>query len=454
MNAAQVDAVSGYQQDPGAQLDLEAEGEKVLDETLTFIRRFCVLPDEHCLIAVTLWVAHAHMIQHFHTTTRLVLSSPEAGSGKTKVLEVLDLLVPESMMALNASPVTVFGSLATRQITLLFDEVDAIWNSHGKGDTHEDLRALLDAGYKRGAKTPGCVGPKYAVASFKVFCAAAPAGIGDLPDTVMRRAIVLRMRRRAPHEQIEPFRSRTHEPEGQAIRDRLARWAALTGEAIGNSWPKMPDGVVDRPAEVWEPLIAIAEAVGGKWPVLARDACLSLCRAAQDRRASLGVRLLSDLRIIFQNPGSADALHTETIVERLISGDGLEDDAPWADLHGKPLGKRGLASMLAKYHVRPMKVRIGNTALQGCRREDLCDARVRYLPLLCSTSAQPEHPEHSASDRAKLVPGVPEVLQFRTGKGALNGQDGESDELIVWAPPTFSSASIGTACASGQTATR
>ena len=76
----------------------------------------------------------------------------------------------------------------------------------------------------------------------------------------------------------------------------------------------------------------------------------------RDRRASLGLRLLSDLRIIF---GNADAMHTETIIERLINGTGLEDDAPWGDLHGKLLAKRGLASMLAKYNVRPLKVTVG-----------------------------------------------------------------------------------------------
>jgi hypothetical protein len=401
-----------------------ADGGRLLHDVRTFIRRFCVLPDAHCLTAVTLWAAHTHMVQSFHTTPRLILSSPEAGSGKTRVLEILDLLVPESLFTCNASPAAIFRTLSAKQITLLFDEVDAIWSKRGQDDTHEDLRSLLNAGYKRGASIPRCVGPHHDVKSFPVFCAVALAGLGDLPDTIMTRAVIVRMRRRAPGETLEPFRLRTHEPEGRQLRERLAAWAAGVGEIAGNSWPNLPEGVADRPAEVWEPLLAVADSAGGKWPTVAREACSALCKVAEDRRVSLGVRLLSDLRSIF---GDANAMHTETVIERLVCGDTLDEDAPWSDLHGKSLGKRALASMLAKYGVKPTKVRIGARVLQGYRRADLWDAWVRYLPQAVSAPASPEHAEQTQSRPAKLVaatvpapvPGVPDVPEFPQGRGAL-----------------------------------
>ena len=139
-------------------------------------------------------------MQHFHTTPRLALLSPEAASGKTRVLEILDLLVSESLLALNVSSAAVFRTLSQKQVTLLFDEVDAIWSKRGKDDNHEDLRALLNAGYKKGATIPRCVGPKHEVTNFPVFGAVALAGLGDLPDTIMSRAVIVRMRRRAPTE--------------------------------------------------------------------------------------------------------------------------------------------------------------------------------------------------------------------------------------------------------------
>jgi hypothetical protein len=371
---------------------LQPTGADILDDVRRFIGRFCVFPDAHALAAVTLWAAHAHMIEHFHTTPRLVLSSPEAGSGKTRVLEVLELLVPEPLLGVSVSPAPVFRTLAQRQITLLFDEVDSIWSKRGKDDNHEDLRALLNAGYKRGATIPRCVGPKHEVQMFPVYAAVALAGLGDLPDTIMTRSVIIRMRRRAPAEPVEPFRSRQHDGEGHELRDALAAWAERVGPSTGASWPALPDGIVDRPSEIWEPLIAVADAAGGHWATTARDACVSLCKVALDRRASLGVRLLGDLRTIF---GNHAALHTETILADLHRGEdaGLAPDAPWADLHGKPINVRQLASLLRPYGVSPTKVKVLGRSLQGYRREQLWDAWQRYLP---SVSAEPEPPEPSA----------------------------------------------------------
>jgi hypothetical protein len=129
------DWVNGY--------DAEASGAVILDDARKFIRRFCVFPDLHCLTAVTLWAAHTHIVEHFYTTPRLALVSPEPESGKTRVLEVLDLLVPNPMLAFSASPAAIFRTLAEGTLTLLFDEIDTIWSARGQDDNHEDLRALL-----------------------------------------------------------------------------------------------------------------------------------------------------------------------------------------------------------------------------------------------------------------------------------------------------------------------
>jgi hypothetical protein len=370
--------------------DLNLDGAEILDDVRKLFRTFCVFTDEHCLNAVALWAAHAHLVEHLHTTPRLALLSPEPASGKTRVLELLELLTPEPMFSLNASPAAVFRTLETNQVTLLFDEVDAIWRQAGKDDSNQDLRSLLNAGYKRGASIPRCVGPRHDVTRFPVFCAVALAGLGDLPDTLMSRSVIIRMRRRAAGERVEPFRQRLHAEDGYRIRNRLSVWSSVVGATVGLAWPQFPIGISDRPAEVWEPLLAVAEAAGGEWPERARQACLALCKAAEDRRVSLGIRLLSDLRIIF---GDAIALHADTILERLIAGEeyGLDADAPWASLRGEPLSKRRLATILKPYGVSPVKVRVGGLSLQGYRREHLYDAWSRYLPATCST-AEPTEP--------------------------------------------------------------
>jgi hypothetical protein len=55
------------------------------------------------------------------------------------------------------------------------------------------------------------------------------------------------------------------------------------------------------------------------------------------------------------------------------------DEAPWGDLHGKPLDARGLARWLRPYDVRPRDVRIDGVVVKGYRAEDLADPWARYL---------------------------------------------------------------------------
>jgi hypothetical protein len=415
------ESIARTERENRARARAEFNGAALLNEVRDFIARFVAFPDTHCLTAATLWSTHAHLVERFHTTPRLALLSPEPASGKTRVLEVLALLVPEAMFCLNASSAAIFRTLANKQITLLVDECDAIFTRRGKDDANEDLRALLNAGYKRGAMIPRCVGPRHDVHMFAVHCATALSGLGDLPDTIMSRAIIIRMRRRSRSEPIEPFRTREHEPIGHQLRDRLAAWGAEVGALAGDAWPTLPDGVVDRPAEVWEPLLAVADEAGGHWPGMAREACIALA-APQAQRVSLGVRLLADLRMIF---AEANALSTETILARLCDGErhGLEADAPWNELHGKPLSVRGLASMLKKYGVTSVKVKIEGRALQGYRREHLWDAWARYLPPV-SENAEPVEPvEPSGLGRQPEVPEVPEVPVPSTPESASVEED-------------------------------
>ncbi len=355
-------------------------GAELLDTVHTFIKRFVVFPSPTCIDIVTLWAAHAHMVEHFHTTPRLAMLSPEPESGKTRVLEILDLLTPKPMLIFSPSVAAIFRKLAKEQITLLFDEVDTIFTKRGKDDQNEDLRALLNAGYRRGTSIPRCVGPRHDVEEFAVFAAVALAGIGDLPDTIMTRSIVIKMRRRAAREVIEQYRVRLHEQEGHALRDQLADWAELVGSAAGEAFPLLPEGVADRRAEAWEPLIAIADAAGGTWSDRARVASVADVAATRERVPTLGIRLLSDVREAFKE---RDVLATSELLEILNS----MDEAPWGDLRGKPLDSRGLAMRLKKYGVTPKSVRIGEVTPKGYTRENLYDAWERYLPSLPITSA-------------------------------------------------------------------
>jgi hypothetical protein len=363
-------------------------GGEVLNTVRDFIARFVVLPSPAALNAVTLWVAHTHLIPDLCDTPRLALLSPEYSSGKSRTLEILELLVAGPMLSLNASTAAIFRSLAKGQRTLLFDEVDAIFGRSGKDDPSEDIRALLNAGYRRGAVILRCEGPSRNVVEFPVFAATALASKGDLPDSVMSRSIIIRMRKRLETEPISKYRSRRDAPDGHRVRETLASWCSEVCGQVSGADPEMPDGMEDRMEDVWSPLLAIADAAGGHWPRTSRTACVELIKVVSAREVSVGVRLLGDLRETF---GDSPSLTTESLLASLND----LDESPWRDLGGKPLDARRLARILRQYEITSTKIKSSGKPLQGYRREDLWDAWARYLPL--PQCAEPEEPPEPTS---------------------------------------------------------
>lgn len=174
-------------------MEVVESGAELLVEVAEALRRFVAFPSPAALTAVTLWAAHAHAVEESESSPRLALLSPEPGSGKTRCLEVLELLVPQPLHALSASPAATFRTIEAERPTLLLDEVDAIFGHAHKDDENAALRALLNAGHRRGATIPRCVGPSHDVRRFPVYAAVALAGLGDLPDTLMSRSVIVRM---------------------------------------------------------------------------------------------------------------------------------------------------------------------------------------------------------------------------------------------------------------------
>ena len=185
------------------------------------------------------------------------------------------------------------------------------------------------------------------------------------------------MRRRHQGEQVEPFRRRIHAAEGERIRLAVELWTR--GQPQEVTWPELPADIQDRDADVWEPLIAVADAVGGDWPKRAREAAVALVADAKEAELSLGIRLLADLRTVF---GDIDAISSKAILDALHK----MEEAPWGDLKGKPLDERSLARRLKQYGVKSTTIRTDHSILKGYRREDLHDAWSRYLPQSPATS--------------------------------------------------------------------
>jgi hypothetical protein len=384
---------------------------ELLDDVLAWLRSYAAFASGYAATAITLWAAHTHLADHFGSTPRLALLSPEKQCGKTRVLELLELVCAGAETLSDASPAYLYRRIDAGHVTILLDEADAIWKRGKKDESAEALRSIINAGHRRSAtvgrvEMNGQGGAK--LTRFRVYAPAAIAAIGSLPDTITDRAVVVHMRRRAPDEQVRGYRERTTRPEGEALRGQLAAWAASVAGQIGGSWPEMPAGVTDRAADVWEALIVIADLAGGRWPELARQACTAFVNGARDDTETVGTRLLADLREMF---GDSPAMSTEAILTRLHS----LDEAPWGDWYGKPLDARGLAKLLRPYEVRSRQVRLGDVTVKGYRREDLQVSWRSYLARGSETS------ETSETPLASHVSDVSLVSDKRAGEPADDG---------------------------------
>ena len=371
-----------------------------LDDVHTFLRRFVAYPSVDAHVAHTLWIAHTHLMEAWESTPRIAFLSPEPASGKTRALEVSVLLVPNPVEAVNVTPAYLFRKVGHEDgpPTVLFDEIDTVFGPKAKDN--EEVRGLLNAGHRRGAVAGRCVvrGKIVETEEIPAYCAVAIAGLGEIPDTILTRSVVVRMRRRGPHERVEAYRPRLVRHEGQSLAKRLAAWSNTVRQDVTNAWPAMPAGIEDRDSDVWEPLLAVADAAGETWPDRARVAAVALVALSKESTPSLGIRLLADLQDVF---GNADALSSEDVLSRLHD----IAEAPWADVsRGKPLNARGLAQRLKQYGVASRNVRTDSTVLKGYRKEDLFDAWTRYLPTPAQESA-------TSATSATSVPQSPETHQ-------------------------------------------
>lgn len=399
LSARQVDAAlrdqkkEGQSDGQGEVLALEAPepwpevvvGVDLLEELRDTITRYLALPNG-AAVTIALWVVHAHSHDAGPVSPVLAITSPEKRCGKTTLLELLSALVPRPVPASNMTAATVFRVVEEHRPTLLVDEADTFLQDG------TELRGILNSGHRRSmAFVPRCVGDDHEVRHFRTWAPKAVALIGKLPDTLADRSIEIRMRRRAPDEEIERLRLDRLEWL-EPLRRRAWTWSERHEDDLLDADPPLPSELHDRARDNWRPLIAIADEVGGPWPERARKAVKALTSDGKDG-SSLGTRLLANIRSILQDQDE-DRIRSKHLVERLCD---LEE-APWDEYKGRGLSTTSLANFLKSFDVSSKKLRFSTGAYRGYEVEAFNDAFRRYLPSQ-GGSANLEQVEQSRSDK-------------------------------------------------------
>jgi hypothetical protein len=344
-------------------------GAALLNELHDSLTKFVVFPSPEAADAATFWTAATHAQSAWEHAPRLAAVSPEKRCGKSRLIDVIEATCNSPLVTVNASIAAVVRSITDNDPpTLMVDEADTVFGTKKAAENHEDLRGLLNAGHQRNRPYIRWDITTRSREDCPTFAMAMLAAIGDLPDTIMDRAVVIRMRRRAPGESVAPFRTRRDGPALHALRNKLHQWLRGHLDELQKAVPEMP--VEDRAADTWEPLIAVADLAGGDWPARARKAVRRLVAAehAIDMEASLGVRLLTDIHDLFTN-FTVSFMASKELVSRLRA---LED-APWSDLE---LTTRGLSDRLRPYGITPKST----GKVRGYPRDAFTEAFTRYIP--------------------------------------------------------------------------
>ena len=367
------------------------DGAQLLADLARTFERFLGLPDK-AAEALALWTIHAHAHAASDVSPLLGLTSPEKRCGKTTALLVLSALVPRPLPASNITAAALFRAVEKFRPSVMVDEADTFLRDR------EELRGILNSGHQRAsAWVVRTVGDDHEARVFSTWAPKVVALIGNLPDTLADRSIIIPMRRRHPNETVERLRL-DRLSEFEPLRRMAWRWAHDHEDELRQADPDVPGQLHDRAADNWRPLLAIADLAGGEWPGRSRKAALTLAGLVDGDDGSVRTLLLRDLRALFEKQ-DIDRLSSQDIVATLER----MEDRPWPEWgrSRRPLSKRGLAQLLRPFEVRPKVVKMpdGSTS-RGYLREELEESWSRYLPQDGGSQVKPPLPSNDDAENS------------------------------------------------------
>jgi hypothetical protein len=407
--------------------DDAVDGAALADEIKATIQRHIVCTD-HQATAVTLWTLFTWVFNSARVAPLLFATSPMPECGKSNLLTLVRWLARRSLPASNISGASIYHLIERHEITLIIDEADSFMRDD------ERIAGIVNSGHTRDMAFVIRMHGEGAAQEPRVFSTWAPkalAGIGVkcLQPATRTRCIVIELERASDSAAYTPLSEvDTISNPWAELAGRIARWADdFPSAAAGNA--DMGD-LARRTADNWRPLFAIAEALAGDWPELARAAAreLSHKRVSDEDVKTL---LLSDLRDVF---GSRERMHSVDIAAALAA---LED-RPWAEWgrQSKPITKTGLARLLGDFKVpSPVAMRIDEKNLKGYERAWLDDLFERYLAPGGETETSQRHNRVPERDCGESQPSQPD-LDVTDGNPRKPSPDAGCDVVTDGNPPS------------------
>jgi hypothetical protein len=343
--------------------ELQLAGQQYLEEACQFIGRFSVLPSRAAGHLIPLWAAHCWIYQAFTDTPRLSISALGYGAGKTRVMELTNLLCPNpQMMAKITGPALYHIIDERRPAPLALDEADVIFGGGQRGD---DLRGVLNAGYKYNGSVTRVV--KGEAADFGVFCPVIFAGKGQLPRSLEDRSVTVMMTQRRAGQQMDRFVPKMHDALGRKIGLMLGAWATrIQGPAGDILWEDPPEKLADRQVDILTPLYAICQMAGGPWPErFAEIVDVLVLGGVSTDEVSPATALLNAIRDVW--PAGAERLATHELAGLVAAHDSGEFAWPESQRTAE------LNARMRDMGIPPVPMRINGRVMRGYEQASVMD---------------------------------------------------------------------------------
>jgi hypothetical protein len=341
----------------------------------------------------------------------VAIESPEKRCGKTTLLSVLAAMAHKPLIASNVTVSALFRAIDTCRPTLFIDEADTflagngimrgIINSGNTWRTAYVLRLtkskpnLVGQGRPEGTAAQECsptipiteeqgtsaaqqrspTGSASETAEtglkkYSCWCPKVIAMIGQVPDTIADRSIVVPMSRKLTTETCAPLA----ELNTTEIKARCARFALDMAQFISESGKIRGEGLNDRAADTFDPLYVIARLAGAGWEQKLHAAALALNANAQSQQS--GAELLSDIVAIFILSGR-EKLFSRILANTLRDGGcGMRSFA----LKYASINEYRISQILRPYGIKPSTIRIGKEVNKGYNVSQFHEAITRYVP--------------------------------------------------------------------------
>ncbi len=350
----------------------------LLNDIEAVIKRHVILND-HAAAALAVWILHTYTFQLRDAVAYVAIESPEKRCGKTTLVSVLAAMAHKPLITSNVTLAALFRVIDTCCPTLFIDEADTFLAGNGtmrgiinSGNTWRTAYVLrLSRSRHKGSRPePSLESGEGGLKRFSCWCPKVIALIGQTPDTVADRSIVVKMMRKLETESCAPL----SELNTAEIKSKCARFALDAGESIARFEAIHGEGLNDRAADTFDPLYVIARHAGEAWERRLHEAALALNSTAQAENAA--AELLLDILSIFIDMGRQKIMSRD-LARLLRDGSGgmrsmaLKDSA---------IDEFQIAKILRPYGIKPSTIRVGKEVNKGYASADFREALTHYVP--------------------------------------------------------------------------